>query len=135
MDIDLKVVSGGKDRGKILFYQYIFVVKPSAVRQRHSSFYFISHQCDYRAAYCGSKGRIFVGKHVESVVVAIVIVKCNDLRFYARVFEFPSDIFYQSVSLRQEIGGNDLDYAVRDYIESVISGRETVGAPSAVPRA
>ncbi|MCX4363047.1 MAG: hypothetical protein OSJ74_06675 [Clostridia bacterium] len=30
-----------------------------------------------------------------------------------------------------EIGGNDLDYAVRDYIESVISGRETVGAPSA----
>lgn len=28
-----------------------------------------------------------------------------------------------------EIGGNDFDYALRDYVESVISGRETVGAP------
>ncbi|MDE6362385.1 MAG: hypothetical protein K2L53_05345 [Clostridia bacterium] len=28
-----------------------------------------------------------------------------------------------------EIGGNDFDYALRDYVESLISGRETVGAP------
>ncbi|MDE5755818.1 MAG: hypothetical protein K2I23_01860 [Clostridia bacterium] len=30
-----------------------------------------------------------------------------------------------------EIGGNDFDYALRDYVEGVISGRETVGAPPA----
>ncbi len=28
-----------------------------------------------------------------------------------------------------EIGGNDFDYALRDYVEGVISDRETVGAP------
>lgn len=28
-----------------------------------------------------------------------------------------------------EIGGNDIDYALRDHVESAISGRETVGAP------
>ncbi|MDE6275266.1 MAG: hypothetical protein K2M75_01865 [Clostridia bacterium] len=30
-----------------------------------------------------------------------------------------------------EIGGNDIDYALRDYVEDVIAGRETVGAPPA----
>ena len=30
-----------------------------------------------------------------------------------------------------EIGGNDIDYALRDYVEDTIAGRETVGAPPA----
>lgn len=30
-----------------------------------------------------------------------------------------------------EIGGNDIDYALRDYVECTIAGRETVGAPPA----